>query len=94
MESGIIFGLTMALYGEISIEKGMVKQNNFYDYRMARMYESPVIEVYIVPSTEKMGGAGECGVPPMAPALANAVFAATGKRIYKLPLINNSFSNA
>lgn len=94
MESGIVFGLTMALYGEISIEKGMVKQNNFYDYRIARMYESPAIEVFIVPSTEKMGGAGECGVPPMAPALANAVFAATGKRVYRLPFMNNSFTNA
>jgi isoquinoline 1-oxidoreductase subunit beta len=94
MESGIVFGLTMALYGEISIEKGMVRQNNFYDYRMARMYESPVIEVHIVPSTEKMGGAGECGVPPMAPALANAVFAATGKRVHRLPFISKSFSNA
>jgi isoquinoline 1-oxidoreductase beta subunit len=94
MESGIVFGLTMALYGEISIEKGMVKQSNFYDYRMARMYESPVIEVYIVPSTEKMGGAGECGVPPMAPALANAVFAATGKRVSRLPFMNNTFTNA
>jgi isoquinoline 1-oxidoreductase beta subunit len=94
MESGIVFGLTMALYGEISIEKGMVKQNNFYDYRMVRMYESPVIEVHIVPSTEKMGGAGECGVPPMAPALASAVFAATGKRVHRLPFMNNSFSNA
>jgi isoquinoline 1-oxidoreductase beta subunit len=94
MESCIIFAQTMALYGDITIEKGMVKQNNFYDYRIARMYEAPVIEVYIVPGTEKMGGAGEPGVPPMAPALANAVFAATGKRIYKLPFINNSFSNA
>ena len=94
MESGIVFGLTMALYGEISIEKGMVKQSNFYDYRMVRMNESPVIEVHIVPSTEKMGGAGECGVPPMAPALANAVFAATGKRILHLPFMNNSFSKA
>jgi len=94
MESCIIFAQTMALYGEITIEKGMVKQNNFYDYPIARMYEAPVIEVYIVPSTEKMGGAGEPGVPPMAPALANAVFAATGRRTYKLPFINNSFSNA
>jgi isoquinoline 1-oxidoreductase beta subunit len=94
MESSIIFAQTMALYGEITIEKGMVKQNNFYDYRIARMYETPVIEVFIVPSTQKMGGAGEPGVPPMAPALANAVFAATGKRAYKLPFMNNSFSNA
>jgi isoquinoline 1-oxidoreductase subunit beta len=94
MESCILFAQTMALYGEISIEKGMVKQNNFYDYRIVRMYEAPVIEVYIVASTEKMGGAGEPGVPPMAPALANAVFAATGKRVRKLPFINNSTSNA
>ncbi|HWK05926.1 MAG TPA: xanthine dehydrogenase family protein molybdopterin-binding subunit [Puia sp.] len=90
MESGIVFGLTMALYGEISIEKGMVKQNNFYDYRIARMNESPVIEVHIVESTEKMGGAGECGVPPLAPALTNAIFAATGRRVYQLPVMNNS----
>jgi isoquinoline 1-oxidoreductase beta subunit len=94
MESCIIFGQTMALYGEITIERGMVKQSNFYDYRIARMYEAPVIEVHIVPSTEKMGGAGEPGVPPLAPALANAVFAATGKRVYRLPFMNNSFSNA
>jgi isoquinoline 1-oxidoreductase beta subunit len=94
MESCIIFAQTMALYGEITIEKGMVKQNNFYDYRIARMYEAPLIEVHIVPGTEKMGGAGEPGVPPMAPALANAVFAATGKRVYRLPFMNNSFSNA
>jgi isoquinoline 1-oxidoreductase beta subunit len=94
MESCIIFAQTMALYGEITVEKGMVKQNNFYDYRMARMYEAPVIEVHIVNSTDKMGGAGEPGVPPFAPALANAVFAATGKRVYRLPFMNNSFSNA
>jgi isoquinoline 1-oxidoreductase beta subunit len=95
MESGIVFGLTMALYGEISIEKGMVKQSNFYDYRIARMNESPAtIEVHIVDSTEKMGGAGECGVPPMAPALANAVFAATGRRVYQLPFMNNTFHKA
>lgn len=94
MESCIIFAQTMALYGEITVEKGMVKQNNFYDYRIARMYEAPVIEVFIVPSTEKMGGAGEPGVPPMAPALANAVFAATGKRVCRLPFMNNTFSKA
>ncbi len=94
MESCIVFAQTMALYGEITIEKGMVKQNNFYDYRIARMYEAPLIEVHIVSSTGKMGGAGEPGVPPFAPALANAVFAATGKRVYRLPFMNNSFTNA
>lgn len=88
MESGIIFGLTMALYGELTIEKGQLQQSNFYDYRIARMNETPEIDVYIVDSNEKMGGAGECAVPPTAPAIANAIFAATGKRIYNLPIMN------
>lgn len=87
-ESGIVFGLTMALYGELSIENGALMQNNFYDYRIARMHECPEINVYIVESEGKMGGAGECAVPPTAPAIANAIFAATGKRIYDLPLMN------
>ena len=86
MESGIIFGLTMALYGELTLADGKVQQNNFYDYRIARMNESPKINVYIVDSNEKMGGAGECSVPPTAPAIANAIFAATGQRIYQLPI--------
>ena len=88
MESGIIFGLTMALYGELTIEKGQLQQSNFYDYRIARMNESPEIDVHIVESNDKMGGAGECAVPPTAPAIANAIFAATGKRIYNLPIMN------
>jgi isoquinoline 1-oxidoreductase beta subunit len=97
MEGGIVYGLTAALYGEITIEKGQVQQSNFHDYQMLRMNRMPEIEVYIVPSTEKMGGAGEPGVPPVAPALANALFAATGKRLRQLPvnrtdLINSSFS--
>jgi isoquinoline 1-oxidoreductase beta subunit len=86
MEGGIVFGLTAALYGEITIEEGKVKQRNFNDYRMLRMQETPTIEVYIVPSTEKMGGAGEPGVAPIAAALANALYAATGKRIRRLPV--------
>ncbi|WAC14656.1 molybdopterin cofactor-binding domain-containing protein [Dyadobacter pollutisoli] len=86
MEGGIVYGLTAALYGEISLEKGQVQQSNFHDYPMLRMNEMPVIEVHIAPSTAKMGGAGEPGVPPIAPALANALFAATGKRIRKLPV--------
>jgi isoquinoline 1-oxidoreductase beta subunit len=71
-----------------------VKQNNFNDYRMLRMNETPVIEVYIVPSTDPMGGAGEPGVPPIAPALANAIFAATGKRIRKLPIKSQDLFNS
>ena len=91
MESSIIFGLTAALYGEITLEEGKVKQSNFHDYRMLRINETPVIEVYIVPSSGEMGGAGEPGVPPVAPALANALFAATGKRIRELPIRPESF---
>jgi isoquinoline 1-oxidoreductase beta subunit len=86
MESGIVFGLTAALYGEITLVQGRVQQSNFHNYRMLRMHEMPVIEVYIVPSTGRMGGAGEPGVPPIAPALANALFAATGKRTRRLPV--------
>jgi isoquinoline 1-oxidoreductase subunit beta len=86
MEGGIIYGLTAALYGEITIEKGRVQQSNFHDYRVLRLDETPVIEVHIVPSAETMGGAGEPGVAPIAPAVANALFAATGKRFRKLPL--------
>jgi isoquinoline 1-oxidoreductase subunit beta len=85
IEGGIIFGLTAALYGEITIEKGQVQQSNFHDYRILRMNETPKIDVYIVPSSEKMGGAGEPGVPPIAPAIANAIFSATGQRLRNLP---------
>jgi isoquinoline 1-oxidoreductase beta subunit len=88
MESGIIFGLTMALYGELALQNGRLQQSNFYDYRMVRMNESPEINVYVMNSSEKLGGVGECGVPTVAPAIANAVFAATGRRIYDLPFMN------
>ena len=86
MEGGIVFGLTAALYGEITFEKGRVKQRNFNDYPMLRMREMPLVETHIVQSTEKMGGVGETAVPPIAPAVANALFALTGKRIRRLPL--------
>jgi isoquinoline 1-oxidoreductase beta subunit len=86
MEGGIIFGLTAALKDEITFERGRVQQRNFHDYPMLRINEAPAIEVYIVPSTEKPTGVGEPGVPPVAPAVANAIFAATGKRVRKLPI--------
>ena len=86
MEGGIVFGLTAALYGEITLKDGRVEQQNFYDYKMLRMNEMPKVEVYIVPSTEKHGGVGEPGTPPIAPAVVNAIFAATGKRIRSLPI--------
>jgi isoquinoline 1-oxidoreductase beta subunit len=86
IEGGIVFGLTAALKTEITLDKGRVQQRNFHDYPMLRMFESPTIEVYIVPSTEKPTGVGEPGVPPVAPAVANAIFAATGKRVRRLPI--------
>src|SRR2546425_1605068 len=86
MEGGIIFGLTAALKTEITLKDGKVEQGNFHDYQMLRIFESPEIEVHIVPSSESPTGVGEPGVPPVAPALANAIFAATGKRIRRLPI--------
>jgi isoquinoline 1-oxidoreductase subunit beta len=86
MEGGIIFGASAALWDEVTVEKGRVQQTNFSDYRVMRMPESPVVEVYIVNSHDDPGGIGEPGTAGIAPALANAVFAATGKRVRKLPI--------
>ena len=86
MQGAIVFGLTAALKGAITIDKGRVQQSNFNDYEMLHLAEMPVVEVYIVPSTEAPGGIGEPGTPPIAPAVCNAIFAATGKRIRKLPI--------
>jgi len=86
MESGIVFGLSAALYGAITFKDGRVEQNNFHDYPILRMYEMPKIEVYITPSQEPLGGVGEPGVPPIAPAVGNAIFAATGTRVRRLPI--------
>lgn len=88
LESGIIYGLTAALHGEISIENGAVAQSNFDDYKSVRMNEAPLIETYVINSGHDIGGAGEPGTPGIAPALANAVFDATGLRIRQLPLGN------
>ncbi len=86
MESGIVYGLTAALKGEITIKKGRVTQSNFHNYRMLRMKEMPVIETYIIESGETPGGIGETGTPTIVPAVTNAIFAATGKRIRSLPI--------
>jgi isoquinoline 1-oxidoreductase subunit beta len=85
MESAIAYGLSAALYGELNIREGQVVESNFHDYRILRMNEMPKVEVHIVSSQEKSGGAGEPGTPPIAPAVANAVFALTGKRLRDLP---------
>jgi isoquinoline 1-oxidoreductase beta subunit len=86
MESGIAFGLSAALTGKISLKDGKIEQSNFNDYQVLRISQMPKVEVHIVPSTDKMGGAGEPATPPIAPAVTNAIFAATGKRIRTLPI--------
>jgi len=86
MEGAIVYGLTAALKGAITIDRGRVEQSNFNDYEMLRLDEMPVVEVHIVPSDNPPGGVGEPGTPPIAPAVCNAVFAATGKRIRRLPI--------
>jgi isoquinoline 1-oxidoreductase beta subunit len=86
MESGIVYGLTAAMYSDISIRRGAVAQSNFHDYPMLRIDESPEIETHIINSGKRVGGAGEPGTPAVAPALANAIYDATGKRIRELPV--------
>jgi isoquinoline 1-oxidoreductase beta subunit len=86
MEGGIVFGLTAALKASITIKAGRTQQSNFHDYPLLRMDEMPVVEVHIVPSDGHPSGIGEMGVPPIAPAVANAIFAATGKRLRRLPI--------
>jgi isoquinoline 1-oxidoreductase beta subunit len=85
VESGIVFGLSAALYGAITLKNGRVEQSNFHDYPVLRIDAMPVVDVHIVPSSEAPSGIGEPGVPPIAPAVANALFAATGKRLRQLP---------
>jgi isoquinoline 1-oxidoreductase beta subunit len=86
VQGGVIFAITAALYSEITIKDGRVEQNNFTDYRMLRIDQAPPIEVHIVKSSEAPGGIGEPGTAALAPALTNAIFAATGKRIRQLPV--------
>ena len=85
-ESAIVYGLSSALYGAITIDKGRVTQTNFNNYQVLRIDGMPTVETYIVPSEEKPTGAGELAVPPVVPALCNAIFTATGKRIRRLPI--------
>lgn len=86
VEGGVIFGISGALWGDITFKNGRVEQSNFHDYRVLRMHETPQIETHIVASNEAPGGMGEPGTSALMPALANAVYAATGKRIRKLPI--------
>jgi len=91
-ESGVIFGLTAALYGEITIENGQVMQNNFTDYEMVRLKDSPEIDIVSVDSGDALGGLGEPATPPIAAAVANAVYILTGQRVRELPLKNYRFT--
>lgn len=86
MEGGMGYGLSAALSGEITLKEGVVEQSNFHDYTVLRINQMPEVEVHIVPSTANPTGVGEPGVPPIAPAVANALFAASGQRFYKLPI--------
>jgi len=86
IQSAIVFGITAALYGEITLKNGRVEQSNFDTYQILRMNEAPAIEVYIVPSSEPPGGMGEAGTSAIVPAVINAIYAATGKRLRKLPV--------
>jgi len=92
MEGGVVYGLSAALWGEISVAAGAAEQRNFHQYRVLRMNEMPRVETYIVPSDEAPGGIGECAVPPIAPAIANAWFALTGQRVRRLPLVSSQTS--
>lgn len=94
IQSSVIFGLTAALYGEINVENGRVRQTNFDTYQMVRMCGAPQIDITLVPSTEKPGGIGEPATALIGPAVSNAVFAATGKRLRKLPITAENIAAA
>jgi isoquinoline 1-oxidoreductase beta subunit len=93
LESAVVYGLTAALYGQITIEKGRVVENNFDNYQMLRIHQMPEVETHLaLTGGDKWGGIGEPGVPPIAPAVCNAIFKITGKRIRSLPLMNHDLS--
>jgi isoquinoline 1-oxidoreductase beta subunit len=85
IEGAIVYGLSAAFHGRITFKDGRVEQGNFDTYPMLRMSQMPRVEVHILPSSEAPGGIGEPGLPPAAPAVANAIFAATGKRLRAMP---------
>ncbi|MDX2141805.1 MAG: molybdopterin cofactor-binding domain-containing protein [Rhodospirillaceae bacterium] len=94
LEGGIVYGLSAALFDEITIEKGAVKQGNFFDYPMVTLATMPALDIHLIPSTEKSGGVGESSVPGVAPAVTNAIFAATGQRVRRLPIRSEGLSVA
>ncbi len=94
IQGGAIFGITVTLYGEITIKQGRVEQTNFDSYQILRINEAPVIEVYLIDSEEAPGGIGEPGTAAIAPAVVNAIYAATGKRLSKLPIDSAELKSA
>jgi isoquinoline 1-oxidoreductase beta subunit len=94
MESGIVYGLSAALFGEITLKRGTVEQTNFDTYQMLQMGQMPKIRVSIIEGAEEPGGIGEPGTPPLAPAIVNAIFAATGQRLRSLPIANQGIKLA
>jgi len=94
LEGGMVYGLTAVLRGEITLNNGAVTQSNFNDYPMLRMAEMPKVECYVLPSRAAPGGVGEPGTGPIAPALANAIYAATGVRLRSLPLSKHQLTFA
>jgi isoquinoline 1-oxidoreductase beta subunit len=89
IESGIVFGLTATLWGGVTLVGGRAQQTNFHSYRLLRGNEMPGVDVHLVQSGELPGGIGESAVPPVAPAICNAIFAATGKRLRSLPIMEH-----
>ena len=92
IEGGVVFGLSAAMVGEITIEGGRVVESNFGDHRMIRLADAPDVQVAFIRAGERLGGLGEPGVPPVAPAVTNAIFAATGIRVRNLPIKNRDLS--
>jgi isoquinoline 1-oxidoreductase beta subunit len=92
LQSAIAFGLSAALFSRVTFKDGRVEQSNFHDYRVLRMNEMPLVEVHLVQSDEKPSGVGEPGTPATAPAVANALFALTGKRARTLPLASTKWA--
>jgi len=92
LQSAVAFGLGAALFSQVTFKDGRVEQSNFHDYRVLRMNEMPVVEVHLVAGGEKPTGVGEPGTPPIAPAVANALFALTGKRARTLPLASTKWA--
>jgi isoquinoline 1-oxidoreductase beta subunit len=94
LQSGVMFGVTAALYGEITLKAGRVEQANFDTYQILRVNEAPAVDVHVVKSSEAPGGMGEAGTSGVVPAIANAIFAATGKRLRKMPIDTNALKQA